>query len=155
MEEETTETELQTVDVKQSDKSTTDNDAGTTTSLKKEEKKEEEKDSKTENLRIGSVSSAGSNNANLEEEEEESQWNKIRKFVRLEIIQTPWFETVILIVIILNCVFLALENPTNQDETLEQYDRFHPYMRLCALIFIYTEWWILPNMYSQPFISLK
>ena len=49
-----------------------------------------------------------------------TSWQRFRKFIRLEIIQAAWFETVILIVIIINCVFLALDNPTNTDKTLEE-----------------------------------
>eukprot|EP00485_Elphidium_margaritaceum_P010070 CAMPEP_0202692280 /NCGR_PEP_ID=MMETSP1385-20130828/6693_1 /ASSEMBLY_ACC=CAM_ASM_000861 /TAXON_ID=933848 /ORGANISM="Elphidium margaritaceum" /LENGTH=1814 /DNA_ID=CAMNT_0049347777 /DNA_START=122 /DNA_END=5566 /DNA_ORIENTATION=+ len=44
---------------------------------------------------------------------------KWRRAVRLDVVQTAWFETVILVVIVINCVFLALDNPKNEDETLE------------------------------------
>lgn len=52
--------------------------------------------------------------------QEQDSWQKFRRALRLEVVQTSWFETVILIVIIINCVFLALDNPTNDSETLEE-----------------------------------
>lgn len=54
-------------------------------------------------------------------EEPQTPFQRMRKFVRLDIVQTSWFETVILIVIIINCVFLALDNPTNTNETLKEF----------------------------------
>jgi len=59
--------------------------------------------------------SPAGNNADFEEEL--SSFQKLRKFVRLSIVKTAWFEYVILVVILINCVFLALENPTKNSDT--------------------------------------
>ena len=69
---------------------------------------------------VGSQSSAMSGDVMANINTDLTQWQKLRKFVRLEIVQTTWFETVILIVILINCVFLALDNPTNDNQTLER-----------------------------------
>eukprot|EP01084_Bolivina_argentea_P006659 12632_1 len=97
---------------------TKSSDGGATT--KQEEEKGDPKSNLDTNVSdIASQSSVKSGDTDYDNISHESLWHKIRRFVRQEIVQTSWFETVILIVILINCVFLALDNPTNEDETLQ------------------------------------
>eukprot|EP00484_Ammonia_sp_Unknown_P007624 CAMPEP_0197073220 /NCGR_PEP_ID=MMETSP1384-20130603/210494_1 /TAXON_ID=29189 /ORGANISM="Ammonia sp." /LENGTH=1825 /DNA_ID=CAMNT_0042512053 /DNA_START=142 /DNA_END=5619 /DNA_ORIENTATION=+ len=56
----------------------------------------------------------------LSEDTEQTWWQSFRQTVRMDVVQKSWFEFVILVVIIINCVFLALDNPTNDNATLDE-----------------------------------
>ena len=104
---------------------TTANTTKTTTTKGNEEKnKEDEALKSASNIDspsdMASTDILSSGNAEVLDEDL-TTWGRYKKFIRLEIVQTSWFETVILIVIIINCVFLALDNPTNSDQTLQEF----------------------------------
>lgn len=50
-----------------------------------------------------------------------TEWQKFRRFIRLRVVQSVWFDFLVLFIITINCVFLALENPKNGPE-LKKYN---------------------------------
>ena len=72
--------------------------------------------------------------ADVPEYEALTPFGQFRRTIRMKIIQTVWFESLILAIIVINCVILALENPNNDDETLEKFGLYLQYIYITSQI---------------------
>ena len=73
-----------------------------------------------ENTALTPKSDTTSNNDMRPPNENETSINKLRTYVRIEIVQSKWFEPLILLVICANCVFLALDNPARNSANFKE-----------------------------------